>query len=671
VTLLLEQGAQANSEDKDGFTPFMMACQNGQIDVVKVLLEHVGTEALQETDIQGMTALHIAASWDNKEIVSFLLEQGAQADSRDEDGATPFMLACKMGHMGVVKMLLEHMGPQAFQETDTKGRTALHFAASCGKDDIVSFLLGQGAQANSRDEDGTTPSMIACEHGQIGVARVLLQHVGPEALQETDEYGRTALHFAAFWGHGETAIFLLGQGAQANSRDEGGMTPFMWACEAGHMGVVKMLLEHMGPQAFQETDEHGLMALHYAASCGKEETVSFLLGQGAQANSRAEEGITPFMLACEEGRIGVARILLQHVGPQALQETDQKGRTVVHAAADRGHEDMLTFLISEGAQANSRDEYGYTPFMLAFGEGHMGVVKVLLQHVGPEALQETNEQGMTALHYAAWCGKEEIVSFLLGQGAQADSRDEDGTTPFISACDKGHMGVVRLLLQHVGPEALQETDTKGRTALHFAAKWGHEDIVTFLLGQGAQANSRDDVGTTPLMWACINSRTGVVQMLVQHMGKQAVQETDNGGITALHFAAYWGHEETAAFLISQGAECSSRTARELTPLMFACDRGRLGVVRLLLQHVGPEALHDRDERGKLALHWACEKGHGEIVRALLVGGADPTVTDHAGRTPRAIAEMEEEDEEEDDNEDEEEDDEKGRWAGCVAQFEVR
>jgi ankyrin repeat protein len=216
--------------------------------------------------------------------------------------------------------------------------------------------------------------------------------------------------------------------------------------------------------------------------------------------------------------------------------------------------------------------------------------------MGPQALQETDEDGQTALHVAAGCGNEEIISFLLEQGALANSRDEDGATPFMMACEAGHMGVVTVLLEHVGLQALQETNEHGLAALHYAAMWGHEEMVNFLMGQGAQANSKDEDGTTPFMWAC--------------------------------------------------------------------GEGRLGVVRLLLQHIGPEALHERDERGMTALHWACVKGRGEVVRALLIGGADPTVTDSRGRTPRDIAEDEEEDEEK-------EAEEKGSRAGCVAAFEVR
>jgi ankyrin repeat protein len=544
-----------------------------------------------------------------------------------------------------------------------------------GNEGEVARLLDDDPALLEKADEGLTAYLLAAMHGQLGVMQLLIQR-GADVNATASGSGDTALHMAAWAGQEQAAAFLLGQGAQSTHKEADGATPLMLACgrghlAVGHLAVVRVLAQHLGKQELEATDKKGQTALHFAAWCGNEEIVSFLLGQGAQPNSRDYKGATPFIIACVAGQTGVMRVFLQHAGPQALQATDKEGRTALHIAASCGKEEVVSFLLGQGAQANSRDEDGSTPFMLACGEGWVGVAGVLLQHVGPRALQETDEEGRTALHYAADRGHEDIVTFLLGQGAQANSRDEDGTTPFMMACVEGHMGVMKVFLQHVGAQALQETGAKGRTALHYAAFYGIGETVTFLLGQGAQANSRDEVGCTPFILACQTGRTGVVQMLLQHIGPEALRERDNGGMTALHTAAIWGHEETAAFLISQGAECSSRTAGVgVTPLMMACGEGRLGVVRLLLQHIGPEGLRERDVNGKVALHWACVEGHGEVVRVLLLSGADPTVTDSEGSTPRDIAE----EEEEDDSEEEEEEDErekKGSQAGCVAAFEVR
>jgi ankyrin repeat protein len=365
------------------------------------------------------------------------------------------------------------------------------------------------------------------------------------------------------------------------------------------------------------------------------------------------------MLACERRHLGVVRVLLHHLGKQELQVRDKRGKTALHYAASCGDEAIVPFLLGEGAQANSKDKRGATPLLSACAEGHMGVMKLFLQHAGPQALQEMDNEGRTALHHAAFWGHEEAVTFLLGQGAQADSKDEDGTTPFMIACQNGQTGVARLLLQHMGPQAFQETDTKGRTALHYAASWDKNDIVSFLLGQGAQANSRDEDSSTPFMMACKEGHMGVVKALLEHMGPEALQETDEGGRTALHFAAYRGHQETATFLLGQGARANSRDEDGCTPFMDACEEGHMGVVQMFLHHIGPEALRERDRNGMTALHLASVRCHGAVVRALLLAGADPTVTDHEGRTPRAIPQMEGKKEE------------KGMRAACVAAFEVR
>jgi ankyrin repeat protein len=401
---------------------------------------------------------------------------------------------------------------------------------------------------------------------------------------------------------------------------------------------------------------------------GNEGEVARLLDDDPALLEKADhKGVTPFLLAAEHGQLGVMQLLARRGADASAKSTF--GSTALHMTAWGGQEQAAAFLLGQGAQSTHREGDGGTPLMLACGRGHLGVVRVLLQLLGKQELQVTDPEGQTALHVAASCGScgsEEIVSFLLGQGAQADSKDENGATPLMMACGEGYMGVLKVLLEHVGPEAFQETDEDGRTALHYAALGGHGETMTFLLELGAQANSKAEDGKTPFMMACEAGWVSVARVL-QHMGalefQQAVQETDNNGMTALHLAANGGHEEAVAFLISQGAQCSSRTVGGgITALMLACGQGRLGVVYLLLQHMGPEALQERDVDGMTALHLACAKGHGEVVRVLLLAGADPTVIDNWERTPRDIAEEMDE---------EEENEEKGSRAGCVAAFEVR
>jgi ankyrin repeat protein len=72
---------------------------------------------------------------------------------------------------------------------------------------------------------------------------------------------------------------------------------------------------------------------------------------------------------------------------------------------------------------------------------------------------------------------------------------------------------------------------------------------------------------------------------------------------------------------------------------YRCLRlGHKDVVQALLRHMGGKGLDDSGQNGRTALHWAVERAQAEIVRILLVAGADPTAADDEHMTPRAHAE---------------------------------
>jgi ankyrin repeat protein len=125
------------------------------------------------------------------------------------------------------------------------------------------------------------------------------------------------------------------------------------------------------------------------------------------------------------------------------------------------------------------------------------------------------------------------------------------------------------------------------------------------------------------------------------------------GRTPIHIAALEGHEEVVTLLLRAGADIRLRGITYLgTTLMGACCVGHLGVTRLLLRHMKGEGLDDTGDGGKTALWWACGRWHAEICRALLLAGADQTIADVSGLTPRQEAQR------------------AGDYNPCVAVFEV-
>lgn len=141
---------------------------------------------------------------------------------------------------------------------------------------------------------------------------------------------------------------------------------------------------------------------------------------------------------------------------------------------------------------------------------------------------------------------------------------------------------------------------------------------------------------TPLIEAAKEGQTGVVRLLLRRGAE--ISANDISGNTALHYAATGGYEELSSLLLSNGADVSRAGELGMRPFMVASKKGHIGVLRLFLQRLGGRDLDWTDTQGKTALWWACHEGHAAEVRALLLAGANHTIVDTGGQTPRQVAE---------------------------------
>jgi ankyrin repeat protein len=143
------------------WTALMMAAEIGATKVAKTLLAAKGVK----TDIQNMegrTALHIAAANNHVGVVKLLLSHKAKLDIRDNKGWTAFLYAARNGHADVLKALKEKK--QDMNETTTKsGWTGLHLAAEMGRVNAVKFLVQNGAKKWIKVKKGDSIGLTAKE----------------------------------------------------------------------------------------------------------------------------------------------------------------------------------------------------------------------------------------------------------------------------------------------------------------------------------------------------------------------------------------------------------------------------------------------------------------------------------------------------------------------------
>lgn len=169
----LPQNAPSTA-DADGRTPLHHACAGGKYDSVKYILSLPGVNPCT-TDASLMTPLASAASAGaSTELIQLLLERGADANARDEQGCVP--LHRHKGRVHVVRALASVT--KDINAKDKTGVTPLHRAASGGHVEALRALLLAKADPNAVDCEGNTPLHFAAEELRIDCVVELIAAAG-------------------------------------------------------------------------------------------------------------------------------------------------------------------------------------------------------------------------------------------------------------------------------------------------------------------------------------------------------------------------------------------------------------------------------------------------------------------------------------------------------------
>jgi hypothetical protein len=151
-------------------------------------------------------------------------------------------------------------------------------------------------------------------------------------------------------------------------------------------------------------------------------------------------------------------------------------------------------------QLDAKDYRGSTPLMYASREGHVGVLRWLLDEGA--AVNERNDWGRTALWLASSECHPTVVRLLLEKGADPTIAATDGSTPLLEASGRGHLEVARVLLGHRNANAtINQRNCDGVTALWVACFWGRGVVARVLLENGADPTIGPNIYATPTAMA--------------------------------------------------------------------------------------------------------------------------------------------------------------------------
>ena len=262
-----------------------------------------------------------------------------------------------------------------------------------------------------------------------------------------DESNMSPLHRAALNGELGKVRELLAAGADIKEVGEGGRTAMHYAARGGNTEIIAELARR-APDLIHTAADDGTTPLHQAAAFGGAGAVKKLLDLGADIWAK-KDGMTAMHHAAEVGNIQTIAELYRKA-PDLIHTADNCGATPLHQAAAFGGADAVKKLVALGAIIQTKNKGGMTAMHYAAYEGRIDVIAELHER-GDALIRSANEEGLTPLHVAAFCGRGDAVKKLLALGADIGAKTNDGKTVIYVAAAGGHTDVAALLLKRGAP----------------------------------------------------------------------------------------------------------------------------------------------------------------------------------------------------------------------------
>jgi ankyrin repeat protein len=493
-----------------------------------------------------------------------MIRAGADVNAPQPDGTRPIHWAVYRVDHGLVEALIAKKA--RVDVANEFGHTPLAEAVKQGDTRMVKTLLGAGSGTEGANADGQTALMIAIKNGDLPVFQMLIDAgANVNAVEKVQDQTPLMWAAAATRNAGEMVKALVAKGANVNARAKFSDWPSQITSE---------------PRG-QYHAYGGLTPLLYAARGGCAACVDALLAGGADVNLPTPEGVTPLMIALDNGHHGVAKLLMERGGNPHLW--DVYGRTALYIAVGN----------TGGGNAGGRNAGGGNAGGGNVGRGGAGGRRGAPQGArggGPGGPGAAGRGAAGATDNGPQLPATEIIGMLLAAGVDVNpqlnmrrpssqgGRFNDpllstGTTPLLRALINDDRAVARLLLENganpnvygmglspwlyaAGVTSGTYNATRGGGSGGVGTGSASVDLplLDLMLAHGADVNAR------------VTGAASYSGRIARALTGDPVNTTSNEGMTALHVAVRSQNASLVRYLLDKRARTDIKDASGRTPL---------------------------------------------------------------------------------------------------------
>jgi ankyrin repeat protein len=441
-------------------------------------------------------------------------------------------------------------------------------------------------------------------------------------------------------------------------------------------------------------DSNGRTPLHYAAELNDPALAAFFIAMGADVNAEDNSGETPLGVCAEKGSVKAAKTLassganihkltkngisIAHTAlldipflesllmPATMESTDDNGKTILHSASETGNvkavKTILAAIDSDENKTLTAAGNRNGPLNQKTPNGH-NALDIALSRPDSRNHMETAEQLILAGSVSA----NPIYQYFApaARNANYDLRRADGLAPLHFAAREGHEGLISFLIERKANVNIK--NSSGATPLHEAARSGKVSVIKLIIKNGAEVNAQDASGNSVLHIAVpVENHQAVIKLFQDSAVNPNLR--DDHGDTPLHVLVSLNRgPQVVQALLNGDIDISARNVTGQTPLYLAVHESRLALIPLLLSKgsdifaadnsgitpfdyamkirgpvldalITPETARQKDSAGNTILHLAVKnRGDALIIGKILGQNANINARNRDGDTALHIA----------------------------------